>query len=224
MDMEDLPLPNESEATLSPGDNVEKIGIDIPADGILRETNMETGETKIVDPIVFDTTPTVPLHTVGTTAAAPPAPGRDAVAIGNDPAVAGMVQSPGTVATGVVASSPANPQTVSSSVNSEKEKSILETVQRELANGCADLFETTKQAIQPALAYYGPMIARQAVLESMATTEDALKLAETNKRHLQGQALMKAGEYGIPLQQRTELRFLAILTAATNAGLKALRV
>lgn len=178
--------------------------------------NTGGGAANVSDPIVFDTNPTVPVATPGTASAAPVADGREPTALASAPAVAAEMRVPGAPIIGAAATSAANPLTVSPGIDTAKEEKIGAVVMENLAGAWSDLFATSRAALNSALAYFAPLIARQAVLEKAATDEVSRNRASIHKRHLQGQALMKAGEYGIPLQQRQEKRFLDTIDAALN--------
>lgn len=123
--------------------------------------------------------------------AEPAAPAQDAVIVSPAPVVM-----------------PASPDAVT-------EASLIESIVPQLRDSLADLLGVAKETLQVGAAYYGPMIARQALLEA-AGDEATRTKAVSNRRHLQGQFLMEAGIRGIPLEQRQEVKGLAIFNAALN--------
>jgi hypothetical protein len=154
-------------------------------------------------PLPLSTVPTVPIEATGpgSSAAVPPMPGR-------------------TFNDGVTSSAPAVPAPAVAAdvgvaeirmVDPGKEKEITAQITDTFRDGLADTLGVARETLAEGAAYFAPMIARQALLQTSADPKVSARAAG-HLRHLKGQLLMRAGERGIPLQQRQEQRVLGVMT------------
>lgn len=108
---------------------------------------------------------------------------------------------------------------ISEAVDAGKESTLATQTSEDFKAAIADAVGVSRQMAETFTTYYAPLIARQALLQQSSDPEVA-KRAEGHRRHLWGQMLMKAAEYGIPLQQRQEQRFLAAINGVLDKMLK----
>lgn len=168
-------------------------------------------------PNVVEAPPTVPAELLapGPDAAIPAPPGRAApgTPVGAMLA-AGVPQpagSPGSAAPPATAPQAAAPDPARIS-------DLAAQIAPQLRDAVADTLNVAAETVAEGAAYFAPMIAKQALLESSGDPTTAQR-AKANRRHLWGQVLMTAAANGIPLQQRHELRMLGVLTTVLTTAL-----
>jgi hypothetical protein len=179
-------------------------GADLPTE-VTEEPPVQspTGSLGPVPNLPPSTVPTVPIEATGpgSSAAVPPMPGR-------------------TFNDGVTSSAPAVPAPAVAAdvgvaeiamVDPKREKEITAQITDTFRDGLADTLGVARETLAEGAAYFAPMIARQALLQTSADPKVSARAAG-HLRHLKSQLLMRAGERGIPLQQRQEQRVLGVMT------------